>query len=56
MLTPEEFAEEMAKYNIPGGDREADHGHADDLLCKVLQQLGYGDGVKIFENMDKWYA
>ena len=37
-------------------DTEGAHGRADDLLCEVLRHLGYGEGVAIFEKMDKWYA
>ncbi len=44
MMTPKESAGEMAKYDNLGGDIEIDHSLADDLLCKVLRQLGYGDG------------
>lgn len=29
---------------------------ADKLMCDVLTQLGYGEGVEIFKNAPKWYA
>lgn len=51
----EEFAEKMAEI-AKGGDVEASHGDADELMCQVLTEWGYGDGVKIFEEMSKWYA
>jgi hypothetical protein len=56
-MTPQEFATEMEKLSIlANGDPEAAHGKADDLLCEVLESLGYSDGVQIFVEMDKWYA
>jgi len=54
-FTPQEwFAYEMskcAKY-----DREGAHYEADNLMCGLLRRLGYGDGIDVFEEMDKWYA
>jgi hypothetical protein len=37
-------------------DQEARHGDADDLMCEVLESLGYEIGTSIFRSMDKWYA
>lgn len=37
-------------------DVEVMHKEADRLMCEVLTSLGYGDGVRIFYNMPKWYA
>lgn len=64
-LTPEEFAKAM-KYisdkliNPPKGlpyyDEEDAHVEMDDLMCDLLRSLGYGDGVSIFENANKWYS
>ena len=31
------------------------HLQGDMLMCQVLTQLGYGDGVEVFEKMCKWY-
>ena len=56
-MTPEEFQIKMQEIkNNYGGDEEAFHGKADDLLCEVLIELGYKNGVEIFKNSDKWYA
>ncbi len=55
-MTPAQFADEMMKIARQTGDTEMSHCDADDLLCKVLAELGYADGVKIFTEMDKWYA
>lgn len=63
-MTPEEFAEKMRElagdpddngYYWPG-DPEAAHHDMDDLMCEVLESLGYGEGVEIFRNTYKWYA
>jgi hypothetical protein len=57
MMTPEEFATQMqAIADKRGGDPESAHGAADDLLCEALKSLGCGDGVAIFEKIEKWYA
>lgn len=45
--TPEEFEEQMKKI-IDENDPEEAHDLADELLCKVLTELGYGDGVNQF--------
>lgn len=37
-------------------DTETKHYEADQLMIAVLNQLGYDEGTKIFENMDKWYS
>ena len=37
-------------------DPEVMHGKADDLVCELLKSLGYLEGLKIYEKMEKWYA
>ena len=57
MTTPEEFAAQMQKiHETMGGDEEAAHRAMDDLMAKVLIELGYRDGVAIFDKQYKWYA
>lgn len=55
LMTPEEFAKEMqdayCKY-----DKERSHIKMDRLMADLLRQLGYGEGIDVFENTDKWYA
>lgn len=65
ILTPEEFTKAMKdisdklanppKYR-PYYDEEDAHMEMDDLMLDLLRSLGYGDGVDIFENTNKWYA
>lgn len=54
-MHPEEFAARMREIS-KNGDFEVAHVDADDLMCLVLTQLGYEEGVEVFENMEKWYA
>ncbi len=61
-MTPEEFKLAMAKtvgktevkdwYGAP----EDYHKAADNLMCRVLRELGYSEGVKIFLKSERWYA
>lgn len=53
--TPKEFAKKMS-YLAESDDPEADHIKADELMCQLLTSLGYGEGVKIFREMYKWYS
>jgi len=50
-----EFLDRMSEI-AKNGDQEAAHADADDLMCELLESLGYGDGVDVFRAMDKWYA
>jgi len=54
-MLPGEFEAEM-KVIATERDTERRHGLADDLLCKVLNEQGFGDGVRVFLEMKKWYA
>ena len=38
------------------GDPEAEHQKADGVLCKLLTDLGYGDVVREYGLVHKWYA
>ena len=53
-MTHDEFERRMAEV-VPLGIEDR-HVAADRLMCEVLKELGYGDGVAIFESMGKWYA
>ena len=54
-MTPEQFAERMNEIAL-NIDLEMSHGDADELMCELLANLGYAEGVTIFVNMDKWYT
>ena len=57
MITPKEFAEMMneVKTNYKD-DKETCHAKMDDILCMVLIDLGYEDGVMTFLRTSKWYS
>lgn len=55
VMSPDEFKAQMAEYSR-SDDEEYRHIDADALMCKVLAELGYKDGIRIFRAMDKWYA
>lgn len=54
-MTPEELKKEM-EIIAEENDQEVRHVMADSALCHALEELGYGEAVKIFDDMDKWYA
>lgn len=56
-LTPEQFTREMLKlYKDYIDDEECCHIEMDHLICGLLTDLGYGDGIYIFDQTHKWYA
>ena len=54
-MTPEEFLEKM-REQAENYDIEKVHSRMDDLLCEVLESLGYEEGVRVFQDNEKWYA
>ena len=59
-MTQQEFYYEMAKlkeeYIDEKYDKESFHMEADKLMCDLLVELGYGDGVQLFQKTPKWYT
>ncbi len=56
-ITPEQAASEMERIrNDKNGDTELLHAEMDDLMVKLLRQLGYEAAAEIFDNTYKWYA
>jgi len=37
-------------------DKELAHRKADQLLCEIVSQAGFGEVVRLFYNMPKWYG
>lgn len=67
VMTPEEFRDKMKeaselKIHMPDlgivhrHDTEESHVQMDDIMCKLLRSLGYGEGIDIFDKTYKWYA
>jgi hypothetical protein len=54
-MTPEEARNELIALSL-SGDTESAHGKADDVLCELLNSLGYSEVVKAYLAVDKWYA
>jgi hypothetical protein len=58
-MSPEEFKLAMQALIVEeqnDGDTEETHYKADELMCDILEELGYGDGVALFNKLNKWYA
>lgn len=58
-ISPEEFKKCMADIVENRKDLigvEDTHVFMDHLMCEVLRELGYGEGVDVFVNTEKWYA
>jgi hypothetical protein len=54
-MNSQDFALRMKSIVENNVDTEETHRLADSLLCEVLNDLGYTEGVHIFNNIDKWY-
>lgn len=54
-MTPEEFAAKMAEI-ADDDNQENRHLAGDHLLCRLLIELGFDEGVAVFESMGKWYS
>jgi hypothetical protein len=55
IMDAKEFYDEMLRISKEYDFAER-HFYADDTMCDLLRELGYGDGVDVFENMGKWYS
>lgn len=62
-MTSEEFTSAMKdlfepkeKPRYPNIDIEERHETADKIMCNLLRELGYAEGIDIYEAGDKWYA
>lgn len=56
---PTEFKQKMRyeqKRLDEDGDFEETHIRMDAIMCELLRNLGYGEGVDIFLKTAKWYA
>lgn len=45
---------ELANKKYP--DEEEDHGEADEILCNMLNALGYKDLTDAWDDIKKWYS
>lgn len=63
VLTEEEHAEFLVALRILASkaedntsEPEYDHIKADQLICKMLEQMGYRDIVEMYNRIPKWYS
>ncbi len=59
IIQPDDFKNEMLYLEQEygnGEDEEEFHKLADDIMCEVLNQLGYGEGIEVFRRNPKWYC
>ena len=56
-MNAQEFKAHMQLISVQAReDIETAHRKADDLLCNQVSELGYTEGIKIFQSMEKYYA
>lgn len=51
----EEYINKLKKLQ-KDGDIEYAHSAADNVLCEILEKLGYRDITMQYYKIDKWYA
>lgn len=44
------------KIEVETEDAEIAHGNADDILCELLDELGFEEITIAFSHVKKWYA
>lgn len=54
-MTKEEALAKLAECQ-ESDDVEMAHSDADDVLCALLDELGYGDVVAEYNKVSKWFA
>ena len=54
-MSPIEFQKRMHD-EAADSDIECSHGAMDDLMCELLDSLGYGVGIRIFADAPRSYA
>lgn len=58
-MTPEEFfvrMKEIVERDAKEGDHEMTHIARDEVMERVLTELGYGEGLKLFDRVTMWFA
>ena len=53
-MTPDQFYDRMLEFK--DFDQEGGHIEMDDLMAETLKELGYGDGMDVYDKFGKWYA
>lgn len=56
VMTPEQFYTQMRAIQLDEDlSNDDQHERMDKLMCQLLSDLGYTDGIEIFKNTEKWY-
>ena len=55
-MTPEEFWLKMCTLQTKDDNPERLHIAMDELMCKLLEELGYKKGIEVFRNAEIWYS
>lgn len=56
-ISPSTFGKRMRKIMREfADDPEVKHIKADDLMCEMLEELGYEEGARVFRRASKLYA
>jgi len=56
-MTPADFTDKVQKIiDEHSHDPEACHSELDDLMESVLYEAGYGQGVDLIRQIERWYA
>ena len=45
----------LMKEHVKNDDYDVSHKKADNLLCRLLQELGYSEVVEVYKKVGKWY-
>ena len=52
----EEATRRLKELKKPYMDVERNHVEADEIICDVLDYMGYDELTKAFYDVDKWYS
>ena len=52
----DEFNEKMKYISENQWRTEDAHIEMDDVMCYTLKKLGFGKGIEIFKDTEKWYS
>lgn len=52
----DEFNKKMKYISENQWRTEDAHIEMDDVMCDTLKKLGFGEGIEIFEDTEKWYS
>lgn len=51
-MTPQEFYARMQEIQQSRDSAESKHAQMDALMCRLLESMGYSDGIEIFKKSE----